>query len=394
MPWKETCVMDERTKFVGRILEGEKIAPLCREFGISRVTGHKIWNRYLQDGNNGLYNKSRRPNKHPNQTPFEVENLIVRLKQEKPTWGAPKIRERIHNKYPSIKLPSTSTVHCILDRHDLVSPRKRRAKFKATASYLSNPTEPNSLWCTDFKGQFRMRNQEYCYPLTLTDYASRFLITCESLSSTAESPCFPIYEQAFKEHGLPEAIRSDNGGPFACGNSLWNFTKLSVWWVRLGIRIERIEPGNPQQNGRHERMHRTLKAEATQPARGNLLQQQETFDLFKEEYNYDRPHQSLDMKCPGDVYLKSPRIYRGLPDVTYPGYDKTLLISNCGRICLRDLKVHISRAFGNQPIGLKAVDQGVWQVDFMSYTLGYFDEQSRKFSANDDPFGLKLDNRI
>jgi putative transposase len=386
--------MDERTKFVGRILEGEKIAPLCREFGISRVTGHKIWNRYLSDGNNGLYNRSRKPHSHPNQTPFEVEKLIVRLKREKPTWGAPKIRERIQNKYPSIKLPSTSTVHCILDRHDLVSPQKRRTKFKATASYLSNPIEPNSLWCTDFKGQFRMRNHEYCYPLTLTDYASRFLITCELLSGTAESPCFPVYEQAFKEHGLPEAIRSDNGVPFASGNSLWNFTKLSVWWLRLGIRIERIEPGNPQQNGRHERMHRTLKAEATQPARGNLLQQQEAFDNFKEEYNFERPHQALDMKCPGDVYIKSTRPYRGLQDLTYPGYDKTLMVTNCGRICLRDLKVHISKAFGNQPVGLRNVDQGVWQVDFMSYTLGYFDEHSRKFSPNDDPFSLKIDRGI
>lgn len=390
MPWKETCVMDERTKFIGRLLEGEKMAPLCREFGISRVTGHKIWNRYLKDGNNGLYNRSRAPQKHPNQTPFEIEQLIVRLKKEKPSWGAPKIRELLQTKYPSINSPSTSTVHSILDRHELVNPRRKRNKFKATASYLSNPSEPNDLWCTDFKGQFRMTNKEYCYPLTLSDYASRFLLVCESLSSVSDRECFPVYEQVFKEYGLPGAIRSDNGIPFASGNSCWNLTKLSVWWIRLGIRLERIEPGNPQQNGRHERMHRTLKLEATKPVRANVLQQQETFDEFKSSYNFERPHQALEMKRPGDIYKKSSRIYTGLPDVTYPGFDKTLLISNCGRICINHQKIHISKAFSNQPVGLKAVDAGIWQVDFMSYTLGYFDEESRKFSPNDDPFGLRI----
>ena len=394
MPWKETCVMDERTKFIGRLLEGESIAALCREFGISRVTGHKIRDRYVQDGNTGLYNRSRRPHKHPNQTPFEIENLIVRLKAEHQSWGAPKIRELVQNKYPSLKPPATSTVHSILDRHDLVKKRRERNKFKATASYLSNPTEPNDLWCTDFKGQFRMGNKEYCYPLTLSDYASRYLFTCESLPGVHESPCFPVFEQTFKEYGLPVAIRSDNGVPFACGNGMWNLTKLSVWWIRLGIRLERIKPGNPQQNGRHERMHRTLKLEATKPARSNLLQQQETFDEFKQSFNFERPHEAIEMKRPADIYAKSPRPYIGLPDITYPGYDRTVLISNCGRICIRKLKIHISKAFANQPVGLKYIDTGVWKVDFMSYTLGYFDEESRKFSPNDDPFGLRLDKGV
>jgi putative transposase len=386
--------MDERTKFIGRILEGEKIAPLCREFGISRVTGHNIWNRYVQDGNKGLYNRSRAPHKHPNQTPFEIEKLIVRLKTEKPSWGAPKIRELVQKKYSSVKVPSTSTVHCILDRHDLVKKRTRRTKFKATASYLSNPTEPNDLWCTDFKGQFKMQNQNYCYPLTLSDFASRYLFTCESLSSVEESPCFSIFEEAFKEYGLPTAIRSDNGVPFASGNSLWNLTRLSVWWIRLGIRIERIKPGNPQQNGRHERMHRTLKLEATKPPRSNLLQQQETFDQFKQSFNFERPHQALEMKTPSEIYKKSPRVYSGLTDLTYPGYDQTRLLSSCGKLCFNNLKINISRAFANQPVGLKQLDTGLWQLDFMSNTLGFFDVESRKFSPADDPFGLRLDRRI
>lgn len=389
MPWRETSVMDERTKFVGRLLAGEKMAPLCREFGISRVTGHKVWSRYQQDGSRGLYNRSRAPHKHPNQTPFEIEQLIVRLKHEKPSWGAPKIRELVSRKYPTLKLPSTSTVHCILDRHDLVKKRRKHNTFQATASYLSTPEEPNDLWCADFKGQFRMRNSNYCYPLTLSDFVSRYLFTCEALESTAERPCFSIFEEAFQEHGLPAAIRSDNGIPFASGNSLWNMTRLSVWWIRLGIKLERIEPGNPQQNGRHERMHRTLKLEATQP-RSNLLQQQETFDQFRERFNHERPHQALNMRYPGEVYQRSTRPYRGLPDITYPGYDKALLISNCGRVLLKKLKIHISKALSNQPVGLKQVDQGIWQVDFMSYTIGYFDEESRSFAPNEDPFGLRL----
>jgi putative transposase len=372
-----------------------KWPPLCREFGISRVTGHKIWSRYQQDGNKGIYNRSRRPHKHPNQTPFEIEQLIVRLKREKPSWGAPKIRELVQNKYPSVKAPSTSSVHSILDRYDLVKKRRQRSKFKATASFLSNPTAPNDLWCTDFKGQFRMKNKEYCYPLTITDFASRYLFTCESLSSVAENACFEVFERTFKEYGLPKAIRSDNGIPFASGNSAWNLTKLSVWWMRLGIRLERIEPGNPQQNGRHERMHRTLKMEATQPPGSNLLQQQEKFNDFIDQYNNERPHQALEMKVPAKVYQRSPRPYNGLPDLTYPGFDKTLLISSCGRICLgTSYKIHVSKSFSNQPVGLKMVDTGTWQVDFMSYSIGYFDEYSRKFSPNDDPFGLRLDNRV
>lgn len=393
MPWRETCVMDERTKFIGRVLAGDKIAPLCKEFGISRVTGHKIWNRYQKYGSLGLYDRSRAPNKHPNQTPFEVEQLIVRLKREKPHWGAPKIRELVSHRHPTITLPSISTVHCILDRYDLVKKRRKRNQFRATASYLSEPKKPNDLWCTDFKGQFRMKNESYCYPLTLSDAVSRYVITCEALSSVEERPCFSVFERAFEEHGLPEAIRSDNGVPFACGNSLWNLTRLSLWWIRLGIKLERIEPGNPQQNGRHERMHRTLKLEATQPPCSNLLQQQETFDHFMAEFNFERPHQALEMKRPGDIHQKSMRTYQGLSDITYPGYDKALMISSCGKICTDRLKIYVSKAFDNQPIGLKQIDDGAWQVDFMSYTLGYFDEESKKFSPNDDPFGLKLNLR-
>jgi putative transposase len=237
-----------------------------------------------------------------------------------------------------------------------------------------------------------MRNNNYCFPLTLTDSVSRFILSCEALSSTEANSCFAVFEEAFEEYGLPLAIRSDNGTPFASGNSAWNLTRLSVWWIRLGIKLEHIKPGNPQQNGRHERMHRTLKYEATKPAASNLLQQQERFDNFTKEFNFERPHQAIDMKCPADVYKKSSRTYQGLPDVTYPGYDKSVLISNCGRVYNGRRKVHIGGALANQPVGLKEVDDRIWQVDFMSYTLGFFDEESNKFAPSEDPFGFRIDS--
>jgi len=386
--------MDERTKFIGRLLSGEKMAPLCREFGISRVTGYKLWKRYHEFGSVALFDQSRAPHKHPNQLPFEIQQLIVRLKKEHTKWGAPKIRELISKHYVGIKLPAISTVHEILDRHELVKKRRRQNKFKATATYLSNPHVPNDLWCVDFKGEFKLGNKAYCYPLTISDFATRFLINCEALTSTQEATAFRVFEETFKEYGLPGAIRSDHGIPFASGNSAWGLTRLSVWWIRLGIKLERIEPGCPQQNGRHERMHRTLKAEVTQPPAFSFLQQQEKFYHFMHEYNFQRPHQALEMKCPGQLYQKSQLAYTGLPDITYPGYDKTLLVTHCGRICMNNLKIHITKALANQPVGIRQVDDRIWEVSFKEYDLGFFDEYSGKFTPKEDPFGLMLEKAL
>jgi len=381
--------MDERLKFVARLLEGEKMAPLCREFGISRKTGYKIFNRYKDCGLEGLSDRSRRPYRHANQLPFQLETLIVSLKQDRPNWGAPKIRERLRRLYPDIHTPAISTVHAVLDRHGLVK-RRRRRRYKAKGTSLSRPKQPNELWCADYKGEFMLADRRYCYPLTITDFASRYLIACDALSTTKEVYAFSVFERAFQEFGMPGAIRTDNGVPFASPNSLFGLSKLSVWWLRLGIDIERIKPGSPQQNGRHERMHLTLKQETTKPAAGNFLQQQGKFDDFIECYNNERPHQGIDMKCPTDIYAPSDRHYRGLPELEYPFHDKTITVTCCGRICYNQQKVNLSTVFAGQKIGIKEVEDRIWLVSFMQYDLGYFDHQTCRLEPVENPFDAKV----
>jgi len=315
--------MDERLRFVARLLEGEKMAPLCAEFGISRKTGYKIFDRYKDCGQEALTDRSRRPYRQANRLPAPLEARIIRLKREYPGWGAPKIREKLRRQSTAPHVPAISTVHAVLDRHGLVQHRRRRRRPTPTPTDLSRPTAPNALWCADYKGEFMLGNRRYCYPLTISDFASRYLLTCEALGTTQKKFAFTAFERTFKEFGLPDAIRTDNGLPFASGHALYRLSKLSVWWLRLGIQIERIAPGEPQQNGRHERMHLTLKLEATKPAAANVLQQQARFDAFVERFNHDRPHQALDMKVPADVYVRSSRVYRGLEELTYPFHDGT-----------------------------------------------------------------------
>ena len=348
MPWKECSVMDERVKFVARRLAGEPMADLCREFGISRKTGYKIFDRYQECGIHGLTDRSRRPYRYANQLPFQVENYILNVKREHPSWGARKVRERLLRRFADIPLPAKSTIHAVLDRHGLVERRSSRSRRRAQGTPLSLGQLPNELWCTDYKGEFLLGNRQYCYPLTVTDHASRFLLTCEALSSTREDYAFTVFERLFQERGLPANIRSDNGVPFASPNALFNLSKLAVWWLRLGIGIERIQPGHPQQNGRHERMHLTLKKEATKPAAANFLQQQARFDKFMEIFNQQRPHEALDMKCPAEIYQPSPRPYSGLPDIDYPFHDKTVVVTRCGRICLGNKKINFSQIFAGQ----------------------------------------------
>jgi putative transposase len=381
--------MDERLRFVARLLEGEKMAPLCAEFGISRKTGYKIFDRYKDCGVQAFTDRSRRAYRQANRLPAPIEATIVRLKREYPEWGAPKIREKLRQQVTGLQLPAVSTVHAVLDRHHLVKRRGRR-RPRARGTALSGPTTPNALWCADYKGEFQLGNRRYCYPLTITDFASRYLLTCEALSTTQEIFAFTVFERTFKEFGLPQGIRTDNGVPFASAHAIYGLSKLAVWWLRLGIQIERIQPGQPQQNGRHERMHLTLKAEATKPASPNVLQQQARFDRFVERFNHDRPHQALDMRVPAAVYARSPRVYRGLETLTYPFHDHTITVTHCGRICFKGHKVNLSHVFAGQNVGVTQVGDRIWLVTFMHYDLGYFDDETCRLEPIENPFGPKV----
>jgi putative transposase len=381
--------MDERLRFVARLLDGEKMAVLCREFDISRKTGYKLFARYKDCGIEGLTDRSRRPYRHARQLPFQIEKLIVQLKQERPSWGAPKIRERLRRLHSDVQCPAISTVHAILDRHGLVT-RRRARRYKASGTALSKPSLPNDLWCADYKGEFMLADKRYCYPLTITDFASRYLIRCEALSTTKEMYAFSVFEQAFKEFGLPRAIRTDNGVPFASAHSLFGLSRLSVWWLRLGIDIERIKPGHPQQNGRHERMHLTLKKEATKPAAKNFLQQQARFDQFIHTFNQERPHQALNMKYPAELYSPSPRAYQGLPELEYPFHDKTVMVTRCGRICMGRQKINLSQVFAGQKVGVKEISEKIWLVSFMQYDLGFFDHETCRIESAENPFAAKV----
>jgi len=273
----------------------------------------------------------------------------------------------------------------VLDRHGLVTRRKRRHP-KAQGTSLRDSKSPNGLWCADFKGEFLLGNRCYCYPLTMTDYASRYLLSCEGLESTREAGAFPVFERTFKQFGLPQAIRTDNGVPFVSPNALFGLSRLSVWWLRLGIAIERIQPGQPQQNGQHERMHLTLKKEATKPPAFNFLQQQERFDQFLEVYNNQRPHQALGMKYPGELYTPSTREYR-VPEVPeYPFHDRTVKITKCGRICIGRRKINLSTVFAGQYVGIREVSDNIWLVSFMQYDLGFFDENEERVEPAPNPF--------
>ena len=382
--------MEERLRFVARLLEGESMSDVCRQFGISRKTGYKVFSRYKAHGFEALSDRSRRPVRYANQLPPQIESLIVSLKREKPHWGARKIRELLVRRLDQdVRIPAKSTIHAVLHRHGLVK-GIRRPRSRASGTSLSPGAAPNELWCADFKGEFKLGNGPYCYPLTVTDHASRFLLLCEALESTREHTAITAFEQLFLERGLPLAIRSDNGVPFASPNALFNLSKLSVWWLRLGISIERIKPGHPQQNGRHERMHLTLKQETTRPPGINSLQQQARFDAFVTEFNTERPHEAIGMKTPAQLYTASTRPYQGLPDIHYPLHDREVLVTACGRICMHRKRINVSHVFAGQRLGIKEIDEDIWIVSFMHYDLGYIDLEQKTLQPLDNPFGPRL----
>ena len=386
MGWRECCVMEERIRFVIQVLEGDSVASLCREYGISRKTGYKFLKRYKEFGIEALRDQNRRPLRNANKLSHSIEELILSLKTEKPDWGARKLRERFIRKYPDLKIPAKSTVHAVLARNGKVG-KRGRPRYHASGTLLKHPVNPNDTWGADFKGQFRLGNGRYCYPLTVTDLASRYILACEAFESVQEKQVFPIFEEIFQERGLPFAIRTDNGVPFATPG-LFGLSKLSVWWLTLGIRLERIAPGNPQQNGCHERMHRTLKASATKPIAQNTLQQQERFDSFIEEFNNERPHEALDMKYPVERYVRSTRPYRAPDPLTYPFHDFTVKVQDSGCVSFHGIKIYVSCALVGQTLGVSELEDDIWKVSFLEHDLGFFGLESRKFEQGGNPFAI------
>jgi len=355
---------------------------LCLEFGISRKTGHKIWARYQERGLAGLEDRSRAPKRIAHRTDAAMQAAVVEVRRAHKTWGGRKVGDWLRTNQPEVRWPAPSTINDILKRHGLVEPggQLRRKPGPGGRGRLGTAELPNDVWCTDYKGQFRLGNREYCYPLTTSDLLSRYLVTLESLDGTDEEQARPVFEEAFRKHGMPLRMRSDNGPPFA-SQALFGLSKLSAWWLRLGIAHERIEPGHPEQNGQHERMHRTLKAETTRPARHTSLQQQERFDEFREEYNTDRPHEALDGKTPDKLYSRSPRPYPDkLTDPTYPLHDDTLMVARSGHIRLfRGRSTFLTAALAGQLVGLRERDDGRWLVTFVQTDLGIYDPRDGRF---------------
>jgi putative transposase len=376
--WKESSVMSERVKLITDFLSGDYgITELAEQYQVSRKTVYKWIERYESQGWEGLKDQSRAPHSHPNAVAARIEDQLLDLKAGKPLWGAPKLRHKLFDLVGAEHCPAESTVSEILKRHGL-SRRKRRARRAVPSEQpLGHCQKVNQVWCADFKGWFRTRDGHKCTPLTMTDAHSRYLLRCQGLGeSTGFVTVQPLFIATFRENGMPEAIRTDNGCPFA-STSLGGLTLLSVWWVRLGIGLERIEPGQPQQNGRHERMHRTLKEATANPPARDLRAQQKVFDRFREEYNQERPHEALQQQPPAAVYEPSAREYpERLPDQRgYPDDWEKRIVRKGGQIKWKGKDIRLSSALWGQEIGLEAIGEGLWTVHFENLSLGVFDER-------------------
>lgn len=391
MPWTETTPVNERTRFIEDSNRGlYSMAALCRRYGISRKTGYKWKRRYHQFGLQGLLDMTSTPLSCPHKTAEEVVAAIIEVRERHPTWGAKKICKRLSISRPQMVLPARSTVCDILKRNNLIKPSRRRRKLGHPGKPTTVAQSPNQLWTADFKGHFKTRDGIYCYPLTIADAFSRRLLECKALLSTNCQDTKVIFERIFKEFGLPDGIRTDNGVPFAT-TAIARLSPLSVWWMRLGIYPELIELGKPQQNGSHERMHRTLKAETTRPAAGNLRAQQRRFNRFRKEYNELRPHEALNLETPASIYTCSSRSFpKELPRVQYPDHFERRLVSRNGGIRWNCHWVNVSHTLAEQYVGLEEIDDGIWDVFFGTLRLGRLDERDMKI---EDALGRKARKR-
>jgi transposase InsO family protein len=378
MPWRKVTVMEQRVRFLEDYQRGYYcVSELAERFGVSRKTANKWIARYKSKGQEGFAELSRRPHTSPHQTPKEITDALLAVRKAHPHWGPRKLLAVVRRRHRYWELPSVATVARLLDRHHMIAPRRRyrRAhpgcpKFQATA--------PNEIWAADYKGQFRLKDGSYCFPLTVSDLYSRFLLGCDAHPRISEAKTMQYFAYLFRTYGLPKRIRTDNGVPFA-SNALARLSKHSVWWIKLGIYPELIEPGRPQQNGVHERMHWTLKQEATIPPETTLEAQQHRFDLFREEYNHQRPHEALRMDSPADLYRPSKVLYpQRFEPYEYPGNYLVRRVSRCGTIRVVHNQFFVSQALNEEYVGLEEVDNGIYDLYFCFYQIGRYNLRLNK----------------
>jgi putative transposase len=376
MPWSEMSPMDQRLRFIA---DAEKqlftVTELCRRYGVSRRTGYKWLARYEEEGPFGLYERSRRPQRCPHRTHEGIVEAILETRQRHPRWGAKKLLKLVQRKHPRWTLPARSTVCDILLRHGMITKKRRPRRPGHPGRPTTAMTVPNEIWTADFKGHFKTRDGRYCYPLTIADGFSRCLLACKGLLAPDLAGTRPVFVRVFREHGLPRIIRTDNGAPFAT-TAIARLSRLSVWWIRLGIYPELIEPGHPEQNPRHERMHRDLKSDTTRPPAANLRAQQRRFNDFREEYNKVRPHEALNQETPASFYDPSERAFPGhLPPIEYPDHFEVRRVSTNGGIRWNSAWVNVSHVLGGEHVALEEIDNGLWTVYFGPLELGRLHER-------------------
>lgn len=374
MCWRAREVVDQRRQFVREYESGEwTMAELCRFYEISRESGYKWLKRSRLEGALGLEDRSRAPQHHPNQTAEKIEQQVLQLRRQHSTWGARKLLTRLRDQQPGVAWPAASTIGELLRREGLTVPRRKRRKTPPFSQPLGHAQQPNQVWCADFKGWFRTLDQQRVDPLTISDAASRYLLRCQAVEKTDTFQVQAIFEAAFREYGLPLAMRTDNGPPFA-SRAIAGLSPLALYLMKLNIVPERIAPGHPEQNGRHERMHRTLKAETARPPAAHLRAQQKAFDHFRCIYNEQRPHQALDMKTPARCYTASARVYPSrLPQPEYDSDMQVRRVGPCGTFGWRGEKVFISETLTNEPIGLELIEDDLWMVHFAAFPIALFD---------------------
>jgi transposase InsO family protein len=377
MPWKETSVVEERMRFVMDYQSGEwTMAELCRNYGISRPTGYSFIDRFEREGIAGLQDRSRAPGWHPNQIAREIEEQILQLRRERPRWGPKKLQAHLRKKQPQTAWPALSTIGDLLHREGLTVPPPKRRRIPPYTEAFVAIEGSNQTWCMDFKGWFRTGDGERIDPFTMSDAYSRYLLCCQAVDKADTEQVRGVLEACFREYGLPVAIRSDNGAPFA-SRAIAGLSRLSVYLMKLGVIVERIDAGHPEQNGRHERMHRTLKAETASPPAANRRMQQKAFDHFRRESNEERPHEALGQRTPSCCYSVSPRAY---PErVPTPQYDSTMLVRHVrphGAFSWRHQDVFLSETLAGEAIALQPVNERYYRIYFASFPIAQFDSHT------------------